>query len=213
VESRWNGLNERKNPIRLDARARALDERAGRPLFKCFCGHYLELAAPKRIGAKENRDQMFDTPHQCRKLPKERPCNKDLISTKENKHMKVYRLCFRRTGLKDDSCTVAPVVTLAAEDEDDARQKAIEKIANSFEQYTFQIQPEVYSVEDMDYRSLEWNLSNGECEIARYFPEIECHRLAKHAWGYGSIIDVCDIHVHEDPMMSGSNIEAEIDVP
>jgi hypothetical protein len=126
--------------------------------------------------------------------------------------MNVYKVWFMRTEVEDGSCTVAPLVTLAAEDEDAARKEAIERIANS-DKYTFQAQPEVGLVTDVtSLYPIEWNLDNSECEIGRYAPEIECHRLAKHIWGHGSLISVCDVHVHEDPMM-GTNIDAEIAAP
>jgi hypothetical protein len=37
------------------------------------------------------------------------------------------------------------------------------------------------------------------CEINKYLPGVDCARPAKHAWGHGSIIQVCDFHYQLNP--------------
>jgi hypothetical protein len=39
------------------------------------------------------------------------------------------------------------------------------------------------------------------CEIGQYVRGIFCNQPAKHGWGHGSIIFVCDTHVHWNPYM------------
>ncbi|SRR6266851_2762212 len=42
----------------------------------------------------------------------------------------------------------------------------------------------------------------GVCEISKYFPGVVCNDSAKHLWGHGSIIQVCETHGKWNPLMS-----------
>jgi len=43
--------------------------------------------------------------------------------------------------------------------------------------------------------------AKGQCEIGLYVLGLHCTQAAKHAWGHGSIIHVCDIHSTWNPFM------------
>ena len=45
----------------------------------------------------------------------------------------------------------------------------------------------------------ERNSQERVCQISVYLPGVVCDRPAKHLWGYGSIICVCDFHEQLEP--------------
>jgi hypothetical protein len=49
-------------------------------------------------------------------------------------------------------------------------------------------------------------MNNGVCEISKYFPAVVCNDSAKHLWGHGSVIQVCETHGKWDPLMSEDDV-------